>query len=175
MFCCYRSSIFHDNIDHVSERVADFFNKYTDPLIINWCQRESVIDNTTTLLLKPNDVNFQIFIDAVTCQSVIPTKITLTAHVLIYEQIFPRNHTPLITFMKFVLGMTYLLDQPENLNLTHLEDVYPFIGITYFVYDKINNSPLLNANPNNKALILRDIRNLWTIFLLRKTNSHTNL
>ncbi|RIA94903.1 hypothetical protein C1645_817392 [Glomus cerebriforme] len=72
--------------------------------------------------------------------------------------------------MKFVLGLTYIL---IHLNPIHLEDFYPFIGITYFIYDKIYNSPLLNAY--NKGLILQDIRNLWSIFLFKKTNNHTNL
>jgi hypothetical protein len=75
--------------------------------------------------------------------------------------------------MKFVLGLTYLLlDQSRNL---HLEGFYTFIGITYFVYNKIDHSSLLNFNLENKALILQDIRNLWSIFLFRKTDSHTNL
>ncbi|GBC37353.1 uncharacterized protein OCT59_003412 [Rhizophagus irregularis] len=169
-----RTSIYHDNIDNVSEILANFFNKYTHPRIIDWCLTKNIIvDNNTNEVLRPKDYNFQRFVDAITSRDLDPTQITLISDVQTYEQIFPNDSMILVTFMKFVLGLTYLiLDQPRNFKL---EDVYPFIGITYFVYDKINNSSLLNSNLKNKALILRDIRNLWSIFLLRKTNSHTNL
>ncbi|PKC03430.1 hypothetical protein RhiirA5_503438 [Rhizophagus irregularis] len=165
-----RSSIYYDNIDNVSEILANFFNRYMDPHILNWCRRENVINNNTTNVLKPNDRNFQRFVDAVTSQNIDPTKHTLTENIQIYQQIFPNNFTSLITFMKFVLGISYLL---RNSNVIHLEDVYSFIGITYFFYSKINNSQLLSNN--TKSLILQDIRNLWSIFLFRKANSHTNL
>jgi hypothetical protein len=170
-----RTSIYYDNIDNVSEILAKFFNKYIDSHIINWCLSKNIIgtNNVTNNLLKPKDRNFQRFVDAVTSRNVDPTQITLTSNVQIYQQIFPNDRTTLVTFMKFVLGLTYLLlDKSGNL---HVEDIFPFIGITYFMYNKIEHSSLLNYNLNNKALILRDIRNLWSIILLRKTNSHTNL
>jgi hypothetical protein len=167
-----RTSIYHDNIDNVSEILAKFFNKYTNYHIINWCLKKNIINNTNEIL-RPKDRNFQRFVDAVTSRIVDPTQIILISDVRTYQQIFPNGCTTLVTFMKFVLGLTYLLlDQTRNL---HLEGFYPFIGITYFVYNKIDHSSLLNSNLNNKALILQDIRNLWSIFLFRKTNSHTNL
>ncbi|CAB4388446.1 unnamed protein product [Rhizophagus irregularis] len=166
---CYRSSIYHDNIDNVSEILANFFNKYMDPHILNWCRSKNVINNNTTNVLKPNDRNFQRFVDAVTSQNIDPTKLTLTNNIQIYKQMFSNNFTSLVTFMKFVLGISYLLKNSDEI---HLEDIYSFIGITYFVYSKIENSQLLI---NNKSLILQDIRNLWSIFLFRKTNSHSNL
>ncbi|GBB89249.1 hypothetical protein RclHR1_15930001 [Rhizophagus clarus] len=170
-----RTSIYYDNIDNVSEILAKFFNNYTDPLIIEWCLNQNIIDinNVTNNILIAKDRNFQRFVDAVTNQDVDPAQITPTSSVQIYQRIFPNDRTALTTFMKFVLGLTYLLlDKSENL---HIEDIYPFIGITYFVYNKLDHSSLLNSNPENKALILQDIRNLWSIFLLKKTKSHTNL
>jgi hypothetical protein len=164
-----RSSIYHDNIDNVSEKLADLFNAYMNTNIINWCQRENVIDANTSNVLSPKDPDFRRFVDAITSQDVDPTKLTLTDNIQIYQQIFPNNFTSLVTFMKFVLGVTYLL---RDSNVAYLEDVYPFIGITYFVYSKIYNSQSL---PDNKSIILQDIRNLWSIFLFKKTNSHTNL
>ncbi|CAB4407930.1 unnamed protein product [Rhizophagus irregularis] len=126
-----------------------------------------------TKFLRSKDRNFQRFVDAVTSQDIDPSIITITLmSIQKYQEIFLNDSMILVNFMKFVLGLTYLLDQPRNFKL---EDVYPFIGITYFVYDKIDNSSLLNLNLKNKALILRDIRNLWSIFLFRRTNSHTNL
>ncbi|CAB5352863.1 unnamed protein product [Rhizophagus irregularis] len=168
-----RTSIYHDNIDNVSEILAKFFNKYTHPRIIDWClNKKLIIDNNANEVLRSKDRNFQRFVDAVTSQDVDPSIITLTS-IQKYQEIFLNDSMILVTFMKFILGLTYLiLDQPRNFKL---EDVYPFIGITYFVYDKIDNSSLLNSNLKNKALILRDIRNLWSIFLFRKTNSHSNL
>ncbi|CAB5382456.1 uncharacterized protein OCT59_003665 [Rhizophagus irregularis] len=165
----YRSSIYHDNIDNVSEILSNLFNTYMDPHIVNWCRHGNIINNNTTNVLNPRDRNFQRFVDAVTNQNIDPTKIILTDNAQIYQQIFLNNFTSLVTFMKFVLGITYLL---RNSNIVYLEDVYPFIGITYFIYNKIYNSQLLL---NNKSLILQDIRNLWSIFLFRKANSHTNL
>ncbi|GET01036.1 hypothetical protein GLOIN_2v1773380 [Rhizophagus clarus] len=171
-----RTSIYHDNIDNVSEILARFFNKYTDPHIIHWCLNKNIIDNKATNaneILKPKDRNFQRFVDAVTSQNVDPTRIILTSNTQTYQHIFPNDRVAFVTFMKFVLGLTYLLlYQSRNYNL---KDIYPFIGITYFMYNKIEHSSLLNSNPENKALILQDIRNLWSIFLLKKTNSHTNL
>ncbi|CAB4383827.1 unnamed protein product [Rhizophagus irregularis] len=170
-----RTSIYYDNIDNVSEILAKFFNRYTDSHILEWCLNKNIIDinNIKNNILRPKDRNFQRFIDAVTNRNVDPTQITPTSNVQIYQKIFPDDRTTLVTFMKFILGLTYLLlDKSGNL---HVEDIYPFIGITYFIYNKIEHSSLLNSNPNNKALILRDIRNLWSIFLFRKTNSHTNL
>ncbi|CAB4407928.1 unnamed protein product [Rhizophagus irregularis] len=168
-----RTSIYHDNIDNVSEILAKFFNKYTHSRIKYWCLTKNIIvDNNTKEVLRPKDYNFQRFVDAITSRDLDPTQITLISDVQTYEQFFPNDRKSLVTFMKFVLGLTYLLlDQSGNL---HLEGFYPFIGITYFMYDKINHSSLLNYNLN-KSLILRDIRNLWSIFLSRKTNSHTNL
>ncbi|GET01039.1 hypothetical protein GLOIN_2v1773379 [Rhizophagus clarus] len=167
-----RTSIYHDNIENVSEILANFFNKYTHSHIMNWYFNKNIINNTNEVL-RPKDRNFQRFVDAVTSQDVDPTQITLISDVQTYQQMFPNNCTTLVTFMKFVLGLTYLLlDPPRDL---HLEGFYPFIGITYYMYNKINHSSLLNSNLNNKALILQDIRNLWSIFLFRKTNSHTNL
>ncbi|GBC06712.1 hypothetical protein RclHR1_00700011 [Rhizophagus clarus] len=142
-----------------------------DPHILNWCQRENVINNTTTNILNPRDRNFQRFVDAVTNQNIDPMKLTITDNIQIYQQIFSNNFTSLATFMKFVLGVTYLL---RNCYVDYLEDIYPFIGITYFVYSRIGNSSLFNSNLD-KSLILQDIRNLWTIFLFRKTASHSNL
>ncbi|PKK73005.1 hypothetical protein RhiirC2_847975 [Rhizophagus irregularis] len=147
----FRTSIYHDNIDNVSEILANFFNRYMDPHIFNWCQRENVINNNMTNVLKPNDRNFQRFVDAVTSQNIDPTKHTLTENIQIYQQIFPNNFTSLVTFMKFVLGISYLL---RNSNVIHLEDVYSFIGITYFVYSKINNSQLLINNKNDEWDVL---------------------
>ncbi|EXX59501.1 uncharacterized protein OCT59_003411 [Rhizophagus irregularis] len=169
-----RTSIYHDNIDNVSEILAKFFNKYTHSRIKDWCLTKNIIvDNNTNEVLRSKDYNFQRFVDAITSRDLDPTQITLISDVHTYEQFFPNDRTSLVAFMKFVLGLTYLLlDQSRNL---HLEGFYPFIGITYFMYDKINHSSLLNSNLNNKSLILRDIRNLWSIFLSRKTNSHTNL
>jgi hypothetical protein len=169
-----RTSIYHDNIDNISSILANFFNKYTNSHIIEWCLNKNIINNITNNILRPKDRNFQRFVDAVTSQDIDdPTQITITSNVQAYTQIFPNGCTTLVTFMKYVLGLTYLLlDQSRNL---HLEGFYPFIGITYFVYSKIDQSSLLNSNLNNKALILQDIRNLWSIFLFRKTNSHTNL
>ena len=107
-----------------------------------------------------------------TSRNIDPTELTLTDNVQKYQQIFRNEHTELVKFMKFVLGLSYLLlEQTGNLRV---EDVYPFIGITYFIYDKLNHSTLLDA-VKGKTIILRDIRNLWSIFLFRKTNSHTNL
>ncbi|RGB30191.1 hypothetical protein C1646_765634 [Rhizophagus diaphanus] len=172
-----RTSIYHDNIDNVSEILTKVFNKYTHPRIIDWCLTKNIIvDNNTNEVLRPKDYNFQRFADAITSRDLDPTQIILISDVQTYEQIFPNDSMILITFMKFVLGLTYLiLVHPDQPGKFKLEDVYPFIGITYFVYDKIDNSSLLNSNLKNKALILRDIRNLWSIFLFRKTNSHTNL
>ncbi|GBC06711.1 hypothetical protein RclHR1_00700010 [Rhizophagus clarus] len=164
----YRSSISHDNIDNVSEILANFFNRYMDPHITNWCRRENVININALNVLRPKDRNFQRFVDAVTSQNIDPTKLTLTDSIQIYQQIFPKNFTSLVTFMKFVLGTTYLL---KNSNEIQLEDVYSFIGITYLFYNKIYNSQLFN----NKSIILQDIRNLWSIFLFKKANSHSNL
>jgi hypothetical protein len=167
-----RTSIYHDNIDNLSDILARFFNKYTDPHILDWCLKKNIIKNTNEIL-RSKDANFQRFVDAVTSQDFDPTQIILTSNVQIYQQMFPNDRMTLVTFMKFVLGLTYLLlDQSINFNL---EDVYSFIGITYFMYNKIDRSLLLNSKLNNKNLILRDIRNLWSIFLFRKTNSHTNL
>lgn len=171
----YRSYISHDNIERVSEISASLFNLYTDPHIIIWCQQNQIIANNLTNILNPRDRYFQRFMDSVTSQRIDPTRIILTTDIQIYQQIFPNNLTSFITFMKFVLGLTYLLDPSRHWNLKHLEDVYPFIGITYFIYNKIDHSPLLNDNKEVKELILRDIRNLWTMFFYRKTNSHTNL
>lgn len=162
----YRTSIYHDNIDNVSEILANFFNLYIMSL------HENVVNNIMTIFLKPKDRNFQKFVDAITSQNIDPTKLALTYNIQTYQQIFSNNLTSLATFMKFVLGITYLL---RNFYVDHLEDIYPFIGITYFVYSKIENSPLLNSNLDYKSLILQDIRNLWIIFLFRKTNSHANL
>ncbi|CAB4383825.1 unnamed protein product [Rhizophagus irregularis] len=164
-----RTSIYHDNIDNVSEILAKFFNKYTHPRIIDWClNKKIIIDNNANEVLRSKDRNFQRFVDAVTSHDIDPSIISLTS-IQKYQEIFLNDSMILVTYMKFVLGLTYLLlDQPRNFKL---EDVYPFIGITYFVYDKIDNSSLLNSNLKNKALILRDIRNLWSIFLFRKTNS----
>ncbi|CAB4388445.1 unnamed protein product [Rhizophagus irregularis] len=83
-----RSSIYYDNIDNISEILANFFNRYVDPHYLNWCQRENVINNNTTNVLKLNDRNFQKFVDAVTSQNIDPTKHTLTENI-IYQQIFP--------------------------------------------------------------------------------------
>ncbi|RGB30194.1 hypothetical protein C1646_671888 [Rhizophagus diaphanus] len=173
-----RTSIYHDNIDNVSEILAKFLNKYIHPHIINWWLNKN--NNTTSEILISKDIYFQRFVDAVTSRDFDPTEIILTSNVRIYQQIFPDDdhddHMMLVTFMKFVLGLTYLLlDKSGNFGDFKLEDIYPFIGITYFVYNKIDHSSLLNFNYNNKALILRDIRNLWSIFLYKKTNSHTNL
>ncbi|GBC06715.1 hypothetical protein RclHR1_00700014 [Rhizophagus clarus] len=165
----YRTSIYHDNINNISEILANFFNLY----IMNL--HEDVINNNnniTNVFLKPKDRNFQRFVDAVTSRNIDPTNLVLTYNIQTYQQIFPNNLTSLVTFMKFVLGITYLL---RNSYVEYLEDVYPFIGITYFVYNKIENSPLLDSNPNNKSHILQDIRNLWSIFLFKKTTSHSNL
>jgi hypothetical protein len=168
-----RTSIYYDNIDNVSEILAKFFNKYTDSHIKEWCLNKNIINNITNNILRSKDRNFQRFVDAVTSQDIDPTQITITSNVQTYQQIFPNDCATLVTFMKFVLGLTYLLlDKSGNLSV---EDIYPFIGITYFIYNKIDHSSLLNSDLNNKELILRDIRNLWSIFLLRKTNSHTNL
>ncbi|PKY41581.1 hypothetical protein RhiirA4_455185 [Rhizophagus irregularis] len=156
-----RTSIYYDNIDNVSEILAKFFNRYTDSHILEWCLNKNIIDinNIKNNILRPKDHNFQRFVDAVTNRNVDPTQITPTSNVQIYQKIFPDDRTTLVTFMKFILGLTYLLlDKSGNL---HVEDIYPFIGITYFIYNKIEHSSLLNSNPNNKALILRDIRNLW--------------
>lgn len=165
----YRSSISYDNIDNVSEILANFFNNYMDPHITNWYLRENVININTSNVLRSKDRNFQRFVDEVTSQNIDPTKLTLTDNIQKYEQIFPNNFTSLLTFMKFVLGLTYLL---KDFNTIQLEDVYSFIGITYLFYSKIYNSKLLS---DNKSLILQDIRNLWSIFLFRKANSHSNL
>ena len=165
----YRFTIYYDNIDHVSEISAKFFNKYMEPRIIDWCR-----NNNLTNILNPKVREFQRFIDAITSQNIDPTKITLTVNVQNYQQIFPDNLMSLVTFMKFVFGLTYLLDPFRRLYLAYIEGVYPFIGITYFVYNKIDRSSLI-TDPNNKALILQDIRNLWTMFFFRKTDSHANL
>ena len=172
MFSYHRSSIHHDNINNVSEILANFFNKYMDPRIINWCLHKNIISNDTTNVLRAKDRNFQRFVDLVTSQKIDPKELILTDNIQTYQQIFPNNFISLATFMKFVLGVTHLL---RNFDVIHLEDVYPFIGITYFVYDKIDNSLLLNSKLNNKSIILQDIRNLWSIFLSRKANSHSNL
>ncbi|CAB4389442.1 unnamed protein product [Rhizophagus irregularis] len=164
----FRSAIYHDNIDNVSGILADLFNKYMDPIILNWCRHENIVSDTTSVL-NQNDRHFQKFVDAVTSQDIDPALLTLTDNIEIYQQIFHNNFPSLVMFMKFVLGITYFLKNP---NVLHLEDVYPFIGITYFVYSKINTSRLLD---DSKSLILRDIRNLWSIFLFRKALSHTNL
>ncbi|RGB30192.1 hypothetical protein C1646_765635 [Rhizophagus diaphanus] len=170
-----RTSIYYDNIENVSRILAKFFNKYTHTRIKDWCLSKNIIvDNNINEVLRPKDYNFQRFVDAITSRDLDPTQIILISDVQTYEQFFPNDRRSLVTFMKFVLGLTYLfvlLDQSRNL---HLEGFYSFIGITYFMYDKINRSSLLNSNLN-KSLILRDIRNLWSIFLSRKTNSHTNL
>ncbi|GBC06574.1 hypothetical protein RclHR1_06930003 [Rhizophagus clarus] len=171
----YRSSISHDNIDNVSEILANFFNRYMeymDPQILNWCRCRNVINDNTKNILSSKDLNFQRFVDAITSQNINPTNLTLTDNIQAYQRIFPNNLTSIVTFMKFVLGITYLLN---NFNATYFEDVCPFIGITYFVYSNINHSPLLNSNLDDKSLILQDIRNLWSIFLFRKTTSHSNL
>jgi hypothetical protein len=165
----YRSSISHDNIDNLSEILANFFNRYMDPHIMNWCRRKNVINDNVSKVLNPKDRNFQRFVDAVTNQNIDLTSLTLTDNIETYQQIFPINFTSLVTFMKFVLGVTYLL---RNSDVVHIEDVYPFIGVTYFFYSKIYNSLLLL---DNKSIILQDIRNLWSIFLFRKANSHANL
>jgi hypothetical protein len=173
----YRSSISHDNIYNLSEISANFFNKYTDPHIKDWCQRNHIIANNSANILNPKNPDYQRFIDAVTRKSIDPAQIVLTTNIRTYQQIFPNNLS-FVKFMKFVLGVTYLLDPSKRLKLTRLEDIYPFIGITYFMYNKIDHSTLLNANPDNRALILQvlqDIRNLWTMFFYRKTNSHSNL
>ncbi|GBC12340.1 hypothetical protein GLOIN_2v1487916 [Rhizophagus irregularis DAOM 181602=DAOM 197198] len=161
-----RSTIYHDNIDNVSGILADLFNKYMDPTILNWCRHKNI---DTTSVLNPKDPNFRKFVDAVTSRDIDPKLLTLTNNIEIYQQIFHNNFPSLTTFMKFVLGTTYLL---KNSNISYLKDVYPFIGITYFVYNKINTSRLLD---DDKSLILRDIRNLWSIFLYKKALSHTNL
>ncbi|GBC05295.1 hypothetical protein RclHR1_06160006 [Rhizophagus clarus] len=163
----HRTSIYHDNIDNISEILANFFNLY----IMN-LHEDVINNNATNAFLKPKDRNFQRFVDAVTSRNIDPTNLALTYNIQTYQQIFPNNLTSHVTFMKFVLGITYLL---RNSSVEHLEDVYPFIGITYFVYNKIENSPLLDSNLDNKSLILQDIRNLWSIFLFRKTPSHSNL
>src|SRR5437762_1307645 len=102
----YRSYISHDNIERVSEISASLFNLYTDPHIINWCQQNQII---VTNILNPRDRYFQRFMDSVTSQSIDPTRIILTTDIQIYQQIFP-SLTSFVTFMKFVLGLTYLLD-----------------------------------------------------------------
>ncbi|RGB35089.1 hypothetical protein C1646_759812 [Rhizophagus diaphanus] len=148
--------------------MANLLNKYMDPTILNWCRHENIISDRISVL-NPKDPNFRKFVDAVTSRDVDPELLTLTNNIEIYQQIFHNNFPSLVKFMKFVLGTTYLL---KNSNIPHLEDVYPFIGITYFIYNKIDTSRLLEAN---KSLILRDIRNLWSIFLFKKASSHTNL
>ncbi|RIA94273.1 hypothetical protein C1645_818263 [Glomus cerebriforme] len=152
-----RTAIYYDNIDNISEILANLFNKYTHPYIINWCQHKNIVDNNATNILRPKDRKF---VDAVTSQNINITQITLATDTQqmyqMYQQIFSDGHTSLLTFMKFVLGLTYLL---TNLKTTHLEDFYPFIGITYFIYSKIERSSLMNDN--NKGFILQDIRNLW--------------
>ena len=130
---------------------------------------QNIISNDTTNVLRPKDRNFQRFVDLVTSQKIDPKELTLTDNIQTYQQNFPNNFISLATFMKFVLGVTHLL---RDFNVIHLEDVYPFIGITYFVYDKIDSS---SSRLSNKSLILRDIRILWSIFLFRKANSHSNL
>src|SRR3954463_3380154 len=118
-----RTSIYHDNIDNVSEILARFFNKYTDPHIIHWCLNNNIINNNANAnnILMSKDRNFQRFVDAVTSQDVDPTQITLTNNIQTYQQIFPNDRTTFVTFMKFILGLTYLLlEQPINF---HLEDV----------------------------------------------------
>ncbi|CAB5109361.1 unnamed protein product [Rhizophagus irregularis] len=170
----FRSTIYHDNIYNVSGILADLFNKYMDPTILNWCRHENI---DTTSVLNPKDPNFRKFVDAVTSRDIDPKLLTLTNNIEIYQKIFHNNFPSLTTFMKFVLGTTHFLKNSDNSNdnsnnVLHLEDVYPFIGITYFVYNKINTSRLLD---DDKSLILRDIRNLWSIFLYKKALSHTNL
>ncbi|CAB5216643.1 hypothetical protein RhiirA5_406322 [Rhizophagus irregularis] len=173
MLTTTRTSIYHDNIDNVSEILAKFLNKYIDPHIINWWLNKN--NNTTSVILRSKDIYFQRFVDAVTSRDFDPTQIKLTSNVRIYQQIFPDDMM-LVNFMKFVLGLTHLLsDKSGNYGDFKLEEIYPFIGITYFVYNKIDHSSLLNFNYKNKAIILQDIRNLWSIFLYKKTNSHTNL
>jgi hypothetical protein len=167
----YRTTIYHDNIDNVSRILANFFNLYIMRIIMGL--HGIVINNDmTNFFLIPNDCNFQRFVDTVTTRDINPMEPTLTHNIQTYQRIFSNNFTSLEKFMKFVLGTTYLL---KNSYVEYLEDVYPFIGITYFVYNKIYNSSLLNSNPDDKSLILRDIRNLWSIFLFRKTKSHSNL
>src|SRR3954470_14763725 len=99
----YRSTIYHDNIDRVAEISANFFNKYTAPHIIHWCQRNHIIANNLTNILNPKDRDFQRFIDAITDQNIDPTRITLTVNIKTYQNNFPNNLTSLVTFMKFVL------------------------------------------------------------------------
>ncbi|RIA88816.1 hypothetical protein C1645_825747 [Glomus cerebriforme] len=164
----YRSSISYDNITNLSNILANLLNKYADYKIIYWCQQNHVIAKESTNILNPQDQDFQRFVDAVTDWNIVPnhpTEITLVSNFQDYQQFLPNE---LINFMKFILGLTYLLD-----NLEYPEDVYPFIGITYFVYNKLDQSSFLN--PNIKALILQDIRNLWTKLIFKKTESHINL
>src|SRR5947207_3250229 len=106
-----RTFIYHDNIENVSEILANLFNKYTDPHIIDWCLNKNIIDNNnvTNDILRSKDSNFQRFVDAVSSQNFDPTQITLTSNVQTYNQIFPNDRTTLVTFMKFVLGLSYLL------------------------------------------------------------------
>src|SRR5687767_2906268 len=106
----YRTSIFYDNIDYISEIPANLFNIYTDPHIINWCQQNQIITN----ILNPRDRDFKRFMDSVTSQSIDPNRMTLTDNIEIYQRIFPYNLTSFTKFMKFVLGLTYLLDPSRN-------------------------------------------------------------
>src|SRR5262249_13239943 len=116
----HRTFIFHDNIYYVSEILANFLNKYTDPPIITLCINKNII-NGVTKILNPKDWDFQRFVDAVTSQNIDLTELTLTNNVQIYQQIFPNDRTELVKFMKFILGLSYLLIEPtENLRV---EDV----------------------------------------------------
>src|ERR1700722_11362368 len=114
-----RSSISYDNINNVSEILANVFNKYTHSHIKDWCIRNNVIHSNATNVLRPQDRNFQKFIDAVTSQNINITQITLKNNTQTYQQIFSNHNMSLVTFIKFILRLSYLL---TNLDQTHLED-----------------------------------------------------